>query len=317
MVDRVPAEEWRQIFDEVWRRYRDWFYVENMHGYDWEALREQYEPLLAARRAPLRPELRDRRDDRRADRAARLHRRRRLRDPAAAARRAARRALRARQGGGRYTHRARSSTARTRRSIYRSPLTEIGVDVDGRRLRARHRRRGAAGERRSVPAAAQQGGSARCTLTVNAKPTMEGARTVTFSPIDERERPDLPRLGARRTAQRVERADRTAASATCTCPTWAPTASASSSSGTTAQIRKEGLIVDVRANGGGNVSRMLIERLRRQLLGARITRAPTTAPAPYPGRRVPRPDGRDPQRELGVGRRHLPGDVPRGGARAR
>jgi tricorn protease len=45
-VDRVPAEEWNQIFDEVWRRYRDWFYVSNMHGYDWAALREQYRPLL-------------------------------------------------------------------------------------------------------------------------------------------------------------------------------------------------------------------------------------------------------------------------------
>ncbi len=45
-VDRVPAEEWNQIFHEVWRRYRDWFYVPNMHGYDWVALREQYKPLL-------------------------------------------------------------------------------------------------------------------------------------------------------------------------------------------------------------------------------------------------------------------------------
>jgi tricorn protease len=46
MVNRVPAEEWAQIFDEVWRRFRDWFYVENMHGYDWEALGEQYRALL-------------------------------------------------------------------------------------------------------------------------------------------------------------------------------------------------------------------------------------------------------------------------------
>ena len=46
VVDRVPAEEWNQIFNEVWRRYRDWFYVSNMHGYDWVALREQYKPLL-------------------------------------------------------------------------------------------------------------------------------------------------------------------------------------------------------------------------------------------------------------------------------
>jgi len=45
-VDRVPVEEWNQIFNEVWRRYRDWFYVSNMHGYDWVALREQYKPLL-------------------------------------------------------------------------------------------------------------------------------------------------------------------------------------------------------------------------------------------------------------------------------
>jgi tricorn protease len=33
------------------------------------------------------------------------------------------------------------------------------------------------------------------------------------------------------------------------------------------QLDKEGLVVDVRANGGGNVSRMLIERLRRKTLG--------------------------------------------------
>jgi tricorn protease len=38
------------------------------------------------------------------------------------------------------------------------------------------------------------------------------------------------------------------------------------------QIRKEGLVVDVRANGGGNVSRMLIERLRRKLLGVNYSR---------------------------------------------
>ena len=45
-VDRVPQQEWQQIFNEVWRRYRDFFYVANMHGYDWEALRQQYAPML-------------------------------------------------------------------------------------------------------------------------------------------------------------------------------------------------------------------------------------------------------------------------------
>ena len=42
----MPTEEWANIFDEVWRRYRDFFYVENMHGYPWASLREQYRPLL-------------------------------------------------------------------------------------------------------------------------------------------------------------------------------------------------------------------------------------------------------------------------------
>ena len=50
-VDRVPAEEWEQIFNEAWRRYRDFFYVPNMHGYDWEALREQYKTAAQVRRS--------------------------------------------------------------------------------------------------------------------------------------------------------------------------------------------------------------------------------------------------------------------------
>ena len=58
MVDRVPVEEWNQIFNEVWRRYRDWFYVENMHGYDWEALKQAVRAAAQVRRPPLRPQLR-------------------------------------------------------------------------------------------------------------------------------------------------------------------------------------------------------------------------------------------------------------------
>ena len=46
LVDRVPQQEWAEIFNEVWRRYRDFFYVKNMHGYDWNALRLQYATLI-------------------------------------------------------------------------------------------------------------------------------------------------------------------------------------------------------------------------------------------------------------------------------
>ena len=47
IVDRVdPRAEWQQIFHEVWRRYRDFFYVANMHGVDWPAMRDKYAALL-------------------------------------------------------------------------------------------------------------------------------------------------------------------------------------------------------------------------------------------------------------------------------
>ncbi|HUH12317.1 MAG TPA: S41 family peptidase [Longimicrobiales bacterium] len=38
--------EWAQIFDESWRVMRDRFYDEDMHGVDWAAARAAYEPLL-------------------------------------------------------------------------------------------------------------------------------------------------------------------------------------------------------------------------------------------------------------------------------
>lgn len=39
-------QEWPQIFDETWRAFRDGFYLENMHGVDWNAIREKYAQLL-------------------------------------------------------------------------------------------------------------------------------------------------------------------------------------------------------------------------------------------------------------------------------
>jgi tricorn protease len=44
MVD--PRAEWHQVFADVWRKYRDYYYDKSMHGVDWKAVREQYEPLI-------------------------------------------------------------------------------------------------------------------------------------------------------------------------------------------------------------------------------------------------------------------------------
>jgi tricorn protease len=46
VMDLVPREEWNQIFMDTWRRHRDFFYDPNMHGLDWEELRDRYQALL-------------------------------------------------------------------------------------------------------------------------------------------------------------------------------------------------------------------------------------------------------------------------------
>lgn len=45
-MELVPKEEWRQIFNDSWRRYRDFFYDPQMHGVDWDAMRVQYGALV-------------------------------------------------------------------------------------------------------------------------------------------------------------------------------------------------------------------------------------------------------------------------------
>ncbi|MEM9304159.1 MAG: PDZ domain-containing protein [Pseudomonadota bacterium] len=41
-----PAEEWGQMYVDGWRILRDWFYDPGMHGMDWDAVHEKYEPLV-------------------------------------------------------------------------------------------------------------------------------------------------------------------------------------------------------------------------------------------------------------------------------
>lgn len=46
VMNLVPKEEWRQIFNDAWRRHRDFFYDPNMHGLDWEEMRSRYGALI-------------------------------------------------------------------------------------------------------------------------------------------------------------------------------------------------------------------------------------------------------------------------------
>ncbi|HPC59231.1 MAG TPA: PDZ domain-containing protein [Verrucomicrobiota bacterium] len=41
-----PVAEWEQLFTEAWRLERDYFYDPNLHGVDWNLMRERYSSLL-------------------------------------------------------------------------------------------------------------------------------------------------------------------------------------------------------------------------------------------------------------------------------
>ncbi len=41
-----PVAEWKQVFNEVWSMQKEFFYVENMHGVDWNAVKTKYAKFL-------------------------------------------------------------------------------------------------------------------------------------------------------------------------------------------------------------------------------------------------------------------------------
>ena len=43
-----PQTEWAQMYREGWRTLRDWFYDENHHGQDWNAILARYQPMADA-----------------------------------------------------------------------------------------------------------------------------------------------------------------------------------------------------------------------------------------------------------------------------
>ena len=46
VMELVPRQEWRQIFEDTWRRYRDFFYDPDMQQVDWVELRDRYGALI-------------------------------------------------------------------------------------------------------------------------------------------------------------------------------------------------------------------------------------------------------------------------------
>jgi tricorn protease len=275
-VDRVPTEEWNEIFNEVWRKYRDFFYVRNMHGYDWKAIGDRYRTWLpyVAHRSDLNYVLSEMISELNVGHAYIEGGDYELPPRPAVGLPGARFALDKASNRYRIAKIFRGDNAEAR---YRAPLTEVGVDaregdyvlaIDGVELTGADN-----------PYRLLQHKTDPVTLTLNREPALAGARKVTYRPL--RDESSLLYLDfvdrnrnyvAEKTGGRVgylHVPDMGAPGAYEFIKWYYP------------QIYKEGLIVDVRANGGGNISQWIIERLDSVLLGTRFGYA-SDYPATYP-----------------------------------
>ncbi|WP_306591512.1 S41 family peptidase [Geothrix sp. 21YS21S-4] len=276
-VDRIPAEEWREVYDETWRRFCDFFYVKNMHGYDWKALREQYRPWLqhVTHRSDLTYVLTELISELNIGHTYTEGGDYVLPERAKVGLPGARIELDAAAGRYRLAHIYRGHNEEPK---YRSPLTEVGVDaregdyllaIDGVELKAD-----------DSPYRLLRNKTFTVTLTLNAKPSFDGARQVTYRPIDSdanlryldfvlRSKESVDRLSGGKVGY-LHIPDMGGPGLYEFIKWYYP------------QIRKEGLVVDVRANGGGNISQMILERLGKKLLGTRFGYA-GEHPSTYPG----------------------------------
>lgn len=264
-----PVAEWNQIFNEVWRQYRDWFYAGNMHGFDWVKIREDYKKWLpyVAHRSDLNYVISEMCSELTVQHAYidggdfNLPPRVPVALPGAR--------FEVDKAANRYKI-SKIFNGQNEEDQYRSPLTEVGSDarvgdyvlaINGESVTAD----------RDIYSYLRGKAGSTVTLTLNNSATMQGSRTVTFRPVtNESDLIYLDWIQANRA--RVDRMSN-GRLGYIHIPDMGAPGLREFIKWYYPQLRKEGLVVDVRANGGGNVSRMLIERLRRKVLGINFSRA--------------------------------------------
>lgn len=268
-------QEWQQIFNEAWRQMREFFYDPNMHGVDWQAVREKYGALV--------PYVKHRNDLTYilGEMVGELN------------------IGHAYVGGGDRPMPRRIKTgllgaqlSKDKSGYFRidkilkgenwdkktrSPLTEVGVDVhegdfiiavNGHSVKALN----------NIYSALQNTAGKEVTLTVNSKPSAQKARDVLVRPIAD-EANLYYYNWVRNNIEKVNKATNGQVGYVH-IPDMGVHGLNEFAKHFYPQLRKKALIVDVRGNGGGNVSPMIIERLRREAVMIDIARnsVPQTDP---------------------------------------
>ena len=251
--------EWNQIYNECWRQMRDFLFDPKLHGVDWEGMRRRYEPLLAhvQHRADLTFIIGEMIGELNIGHAyvggGDLPKPERIPLGLLGA------VIQPDASG--YFRIERILRGHNWDSKYRSPLTEIGVEI-----------------RTGDYILAVQGQSTRSmtdlysalvgtagkpvVLRVNREPKEEGARDQTVIPTAD-EHPLYYLDWILGNIEKVEKASGGKIGYVHVPDMGVPGLNEFTKF-YYPQLHKEALVVDCRGNGGGNVSPMIIERLRRE-----------------------------------------------------
>jgi len=259
---QIPVDypqEWAQIFDEAWRAYRDGFYVENMHGVDWKAMKDKYAVLLpyVKTRLDLNYVIGEMIGELNVGHAyvnpGELERPKRLSTGLLGAEIS-------RDKSGFFRLEKILPGASWSQSL-RSPLTEPGIEakegefivsIDGVATNTVKDMYSLLVGKAHVPTE----------LMLNSKPQLAGARKIVISPLEE----EYSLYHYNWIQENIRKVDEATNGRVgyIYIPDMGVEGLNEFSRYFYPQLDKEGLIIDDRANGGGNVSPMILERLARE-----------------------------------------------------
>ncbi len=253
-------QEWQQIFNESWRQMRDFFYAPNMHGVDWQAMHDKYAVLVpyVNHRSDLTYIIGEMVGELSIGHSYVINGERpmpeRIRTGLLGAR-----FSRDESGYFRVDHILKGANWSKE---LRSPLTELGVNVkEGDYILAVNGH--PVNEVNNLFDLLIGKAGKTVELTVNGKPEMTGSRKVLVVPIADESQLYY--------YDWVENNIRKVNEATngevgyIHIPDMGPEGLNEFVKHYYPQLLKKGLIIDVRGNGGGNVSPMIMERLLRTI----------------------------------------------------
>ena len=271
-----PRAEWDQIFEECWRQMKYFFYAPNMHGVDWPAMKLRYRPLARAvnHRADLTYVIGELIGELSAGHTY-----------VGGGDMPTPKKIKVGMLGAIFERDAQTGYYRIAKILrgenwdrsLRSPLRELGVNVkEGEYLIAIN---GVSTSKMTdMYEALYNTVGKQVTLKVNAKPEEKGSRDAIVIPIENEQRLYYT-TWVQENSEKVDKATGGKVGY-IHIPDMGPGGLNEFVKHYYPQLRKKALIIDVRGNGGGNVSPMIIERLRREIAMFEMSRDTITRPDP-------------------------------------